>query len=576
MEEGRDAHEGGPGRMNAHQPKEEREPLSYHQQLELARAAHRARFAAHTRARAANSGEGEAGRPLKRSRSDEGHPTAATSVPTLIDAAATAAAPTPPTAHPQQQQQVQQRRRDEQAMFEYSVLRDLAVTGLTDLSKRRGAKRFFTSFSGNHVLRNRLLTSQHSATSSNWLLCIEDLVQAVDGAGQRVKLLHAVFTAGMIDQDWILDACDDPELGVTVPVTFVSDAKWGGPETARPHVETVRQFDQQRFRLWHAKVMLLHFADRLRVVVTSANYEPTEVAFQTQQFFVQEFPPRPPQSQQRNAVGQDFFNQLRQFADKTEMAQPRCPWLQHYDFDDAKARLVLSYPGSFSPSSAIQPGWLRLRQLLSSVRSNHCTAQAHSIGSITWTWLRSFLKASNVCGGELPNDNSELENAMAVAFPSTNNRLNMKTSIHLLKKTVYEKTEFPRSVFRNLVPINTRPDYGFHTKIIVWQARDNQRSETVAVYAGSHCFSKAAWGEFNKLNGNCVINNVEAGVVFLGDVARNVARNLHFLIPAPEYDDGDSPVLVHDDATEWSCSSCTFLNPPSASSCEVCHRPSGS
>ena len=115
----------------------------------------------------------------------------------------------------------------------------------------------------------------------------------------------------------------------------------------------------------HAKLILLEFHSRLRVVITSANLLASHWEMMNEVVWVQDFP-RTTGPNLYRLLEAEFGCDLSHFLAQTLDAAPkqrRAAWLSRLaDFDlQSNAHLVLSLPGKHEPAIALQPGQLALR-----------------------------------------------------------------------------------------------------------------------------------------------------------------------------------------------------------------------
>ncbi|CAG9335249.1 unnamed protein product [Blepharisma stoltei] len=295
---------------------------------------------------------------------------------------------------------------------------------------------------------------------------------------------------------------------------------------------------------FHAKLFLLKFPDKLRVVVCSANLVQYDWASIGQVVWFQDFPAG-------YSRENSFLAQLQRFLVKVmpisyDMKEHLGIDLENYDFSNPKVELVCSVPGR-TPDLA-NSGQARMRRLISQTGNTYSDLliQCSSLGKLNRKVMGEFCKSFA---------NNLLAN-YEIIFPS----LRTVENSHLgkggggttfIKEEHCNAAEFPKKALRDIASPLEFPQickHLSHSKVVI--AHNNYEIDDDTIfYFGSHNLSPAAWGTWEKNSTRIYMMNYEMGVLFLpkpGSKAmkKEMVRRLPFAVPPPKYQENDEPWLI--------------------------------
>jgi len=245
---------------------------------------------------------------------------------------------------------------------------------------------------GGALFCNRVAGLADPARGNSGTLSFEDIVR-VSGTLYPQRALLSSFGE---DVDW-LGAQLGPRCCLTLVRHFNADSEPPGVHKLAERLTVVHPPGLGSRGCFHAKLMLLHFADRVRVAVSTANLTEPDWTWISQLIWVADFPRRI--AGDSSSADSPFVSDLREFldglVDDTEV------WLRDLgDFGDhhTAARLVFSKPGSFNGSQACRVGLPLLHHRLKQAypefaNSRRCTrlfAATSSLGMLSHDWLARF------------------------------------------------------------------------------------------------------------------------------------------------------------------------------------------
>ncbi|TPX59436.1 hypothetical protein PhCBS80983_g02443 [Powellomyces hirtus] len=315
----------------------------------------------------------------------------------------------------------------------------------------------------------------------------------------------------------------------------------------------------------------------LRFVVTSANLVDYDWEQQENVIWVQDFPipeedSHPPPS--------DFSKDLEEILSAMEVPANVRLAVMKADFSSAKAKLCFSRPGSFSGSSLLMYGHLRLSEIVKELaiqslerhQETMVTYQTSSLGALSPSWIKEFHRSA--CGKRPASTEADAIPLTEILFPSSATVAKSKLGPNgagtiCFARKAWERPDFPQQVLRNSV--SKRPGTLSHSKIIlVAPSSPNStpgagNDEIVGwYYCGSHNSTQSAWGALwrskrkGKQTGSVAdddelagctlrIRNWELGVVF--PMTRNQKSAINggfdlvvpFQYPAAPYAQDDTP-----------------------------------
>lgn len=291
---------------------------------------------------------------------------------------------------------------------------------------------------------------------------------------------------------------------------------------------------------FHAKLFLLKFPNRLRVVVTSANLISCDWSLISQAIWFQDFFP--------GTSSGSFHAQLKKFIKDImpkgySLGKELGIDLDSYNFDNSSTELVTSVPGRYKLPN--EYGLCRIKSIMKKSYS-HFTYQCSSIGSISQAFR------NDLCDSFTNNKNSKFD----IVYPShqavTESHLGSEGGgVFFLQEKSYESKHFPKEA---LCDIKSPEKFSIisghlsHSKVLI--AHDNYEiNDDTVLYIGSHNLSSAAWGRFEKTNTQIFIKNYELGVVFVASQGskehkQEIVDRLPFRFPPPKYTEDDKPWFI--------------------------------
>lgn len=316
----------------------------------------------------------------------------------------------------------------------------------------------------------------------------------------------------------------------------------------------------------HPKLLLLSFADRLRVVVSSANFSRSAFAEVSQCIWVCDCAPSVPIPSDgdlpatNDAAFHDvsrFGNELADFVDRLldtgdvtkadgrEVmsdqlpSSPRGAWRKLLQRHVLKVppgvHLVASAPGTFSGGF----GSLGLAEKLAGAAHWGCPRWAHvwfqcsSCGRMqSKRWLSDFANAI-ADPRRLPGHPGELR----LVWPTERVALS-RSVVGRGQYCLDDPDALPAALYQLVAAAHRPPHVLLHSKILFAEV-DGAPGHAAWIYAGSHNLSSAAWGSVSEDGGTTRIRSWELGVLLVQSSPAQVA--LPFELPAAKYRQGDRP-----------------------------------
>eukprot|EP00741_Cyanophora_paradoxa_P005154 tig00000863_g4996.t1 len=400
------------------------------------------------------------------------------------------------------------------------------------------------------------------------------------GAGRSARSCH--FFARGIDPSLIEKHFPPP-----IKLTVVHDRDALEPDApARRQLEKLKRdarvttVSPVKGKIMHAKLMLIEGHERLRVVITSANFGSLDWYKLSQNVYMQDFEKRTDKSE---SDVEEFGVYLVKFLEELGAKWDFGKWLEihaTFDFSPAKARpalstarrcllslipsgaggqvkLVATVPGKHSENDLHKWGQLRLAEVMAgTLGEDTLYYQSPCAGQLTPEFCAQFCLSA--AGGPGTHRDAEGENrAASCERPAAASAAALELRVVLTASSVanvsrygpedrgyvgqsrklYEKATFPKAaVFQAEAVRPSRARVLMHSKVL---ARGG-----ALLYEGSANFSKAAWGELRKdrteLDASAC--NYELGVAFPGGLEPALSSEvLPFKIPPRPYGPRDSP-----------------------------------
>ncbi|RKP35823.1 tyrosyl-DNA phosphodiesterase-domain-containing protein [Dimargaris cristalligena] len=439
-------------------------------------------------------------------------------------------------------------------------------------------------------------------------------------------LQKAVFTSFVVDEDWLRNQL--PRRSPPMSVCLVKN--WSAKHGEQPGLHSDRAtntlvvhppMSTSGLGCFHAKLMLLYYPGFLRVAVCSGNliaydWEVMENTIFCQDFAVRSPPttgaafsaPTPVAAKGSAQPSAELYPHVSEFGAQLDRFLRDCcvpakvrATLMDYDFQLAKAQLVMSVPGTYPKTRWDSYGQTRLAALIAEQypktsvdqesqptetlppyrdpKQIHFECQASSIGNIGGNWLPKFFKS--LCGqvSETGHESKASKDLTQDTVENSTYGLRGGGSLFLSEYSYKGLGQFQACLADCL---SHRPGKLTHTKLIwartaprlptgyspTFQGKGttaNDRSPPPGwFYAGSHNLSPAAWGTYCQsrtppgTTGGRVdatqlrINNYELGVVhFAGDFgiqATPINSALNWPVLTPPY---EPPPLYNNVFDPW-------------------------
>ncbi|KAK8798800.1 hypothetical protein WA158_007884 [Blastocystis sp. Blastoise] len=291
--------------------------------------------------------------------------------------------------------------------------------------------------------------------------------------------------------------------------------------------------------IFHAKLLLIRFEDRLRVVISSANLTKPDWMQWSQNIWTQDFftsTSNTIQSKQTK-LGKEFETDLRGMLRTLKVPTNRIKdTFNSILFNHVSVKLVFSLPGVHSGNDLYKYGHMRLRNILKDIDMKLHTIGKHqfipdfdnknaslssgslkkyqdicvpicshcsSLGTLQLKWGQEMISS---CNGGIPYL-GPLESHLHVVYPTyecvQNSSIGTEMAGSLTLRT--------DALFQS---ISSRPRALSHSKLLSYiPLRESPRLPWV--YAGSHNFTQSAWGKLQSNGTKICIMNYELGIVLL-------------------------------------------------------------
>lgn len=388
------------------------------------------------------------------------------------------------------------------------------------------------------------------------------------------KLKIAVLSSFQWDQDWIFSKINLKTTKMVVVMEakneaernqFTKDAEDVGLKACCPP-------QQGQYTCMHSKLMLLFYAQSLRIVVPTANlmpYDWGETGIMENSAFIIDLPRRKdgPASEDDLTF---FGKELLYFLEKMGVQENARQGVLKFDFSDTKhLAFVHSTFGSHFSEDMRRNGLPGLSRAVKHLGLDcegplELDFAASSIGSLTDLTVNSLYEAARgrdiIAQGrdKLKIPNSKTKQHFRIYFPLHETVANSLGGTDnggtiCLQKRYYEKPEFPKSMFRDNQ--SRRQGMLSHNKILLARGRKSKSDESKGAvawaYVGSANMSESAWGRIvmdKATKGpKLTCNNWECGVLIsVPNPSANVLEegldtvfkgflDIPFVTPAKEY-----------------------------------------
>ncbi len=275
----------------------------------------------------------------------------------------------------------------------------------------------------------------------------------------------------------------------------------------------------------HGKLMLLWFAHKLRVIITTANHSESDHLFKSNGVWTQEFPALSPAAAAAAAdwsIGyrkdrNDFGPVLQDYLRRSEVTEPYFN-LRAFDFSGAAVALVTSVSGIHRGASLGHYGYARLAEVLKSegivptakgAVQPPLIMQCSSLGKMSKNYIASLTEALGGGEAQLVWPSAEFVRTSIAGWAAGGSLcLNNKTvdaTVKQLMRLKYEGVPERRYVSPHIKTMFRMAPGGSESRELQW------------LYVGSHNLSKSSWGELqNGMGGKQMrVASFEIGVVFI-------------------------------------------------------------
>jgi len=349
-------------------------------------------------------------------------------------------------------------------------------------------------------------------------------------------------------------------------------------------IQPSKSFQGVFYSCFHPKLWLLKFPEFLRVVVSSGNLTTLDWSIWSNCLWYQDFykkktilketqkQPETEEKKEEFAYNAEFKETLAGYLnDIIPKKIDQKPFLQidldDFLFENIDIILIPSFPGRHKDSKY---GLAKIRKIIKTIEPEiyqkneeyFLTYQTSSLGMIDTGFL------SDVCYGFLPNFPEEKEkNAEIYKDLSKNVKVIYPTKKYVLEESYagaefahplllseknYDKTNFIKSVFHKF---EGPEDYNYHhgilphLKVGIVTKKDMVIDDDTIIYYGSHNFTAAAWGKYEKNRSQLMVSNTELGVLIPGrkgskSMKEDIVRGFSFKFPANPYDQDSQPWIM--------------------------------
>lgn len=358
---------------------------------------------------------------------------------------------------------------------------------------------------------------------------------------ESLTIQSALFSTFVYDKEFIEPLINTFKLK-SIIIRHSENAKYNQMEENENYIKFVYpKLDYTlRWGKYHSKLILLKFPSFLRVVVPSANLTNGDWYYWGQIIWFQDFPLKKMDNDSNtndndNMSNNDFAQYLNEFL-KESMPygyEGKRFWTElninvfDYNYSDCVVDLVASSNGRFKNKEKFQFGMGRLIDLIAYYKeqrpslkaNNSIMIQCSSIGKgLRNKFLIDFGKAFNLT--------SDFD--MSIYYPTEDyiNSFSLGKELSSCLFLILEVYQLHKAKFK---AIELKKEYKscktvFHSKCFITcnnksshdktQKEEEKITDDSIIYFGSHNFSVAAWGTFEKGDSQISIANYELGIVF--------------------------------------------------------------
>ncbi|OBZ81552.1 Tyrosyl-DNA phosphodiesterase 1 [Choanephora cucurbitarum] len=366
---------------------------------------------------------------------------------------------------------------------------------------------------------------------------------------QKHQLKKALVTAFVCSMDFI-----NQHFPMDVNVCIVTHGRPAIRKQVHSHRIIIQPpLKDDRYGVFHPKLMLLFHSTSMRVVIGSANLERYDYEELENVVFIQDFPKMDTSHASIESLPA-FAKNICDLLDQMQVPTSVKDELLHYDFSKAKAHIVSSVSGVFEGEEDYKRyGHTRLASIVKEITGSitdlsqlpKVEMQTSSLGSMTVHYLQELFKS--FCGvlpykaGKLLEKNQVPP--IDIIYPTQETVESSKlgppgAGTICLGKTAWQKATFPKQVMCD--SISQRQGTLMHSKYIIatlLKPAPNKKDIRGWIYCGSHNATTSAWGKFvvarDSKQPKMSISNWELGVVL--PLTENTDIPAPYLRPAPRY-----------------------------------------
>ena len=293
----------------------------------------------------------------------------------------------------------------------------------------------------------------------------------------------------------------------------------------------------------HSKILVLVYAEFLRIVITSCNMMDIDTVLGDNHWYIHDLPRGASRSKEMiSSFETDFLSHLSALNVPDTFTRS----IQGmYDYSKVKVHLTTSVPGVSSGTKAEKHGLLRLRRIVNDLdlelprlgngklRLDLCAA---SIGGLTAKWLNSFNDCALGKGKITADDENRAVPDVKLFYPTVGD---VKSADSLSQDAasnigchIHPWTGAPDAIKRIFHHYQSK-DTGklFHQKLILAYNPRDASAPPYYVYIGSANLSQSAWGALeadkktNKATCNTKlvkVSNFECGVIVPGTLVKDL------------------------------------------------------
>ncbi|CCI44384.1 unnamed protein product [Albugo candida] len=366
--------------------------------------------------------------------------------------------------------------------------------------------------------------SLDTETENEYSIALKDLLK-----GEFTSCLLSNY---MYNVPWLMQQCTRLQQVPVILVHGERDQQRLNQDCQKyTNIKAVAPYLPIPFGTHHSKMMIILYADKVRVAIFTANFLPIDWSNKTQGIWYQDFGLLDETgTSTRKSLWPEFINFKADLIDylshlhQTHLRE-LCLTLKRYDFSTANVALVASVPGTHKNQDMHKYGHLRMRRLLQALDSwskkYPLICQFSSLGSLTEPWLYDEFAESlqaHTAKNTLP--------PLHLIWPSAEQ---VKNSIEgwnagrAIPCPLKNMKPFLHKFLRKWNPPSILHRANAMPHIKTYAQFDPAETEGTLRWAllSSANLSSAAWGSYQKKKNQFMIRSFELGVLFHPKIYRN-------------------------------------------------------